>query len=280
METAVVHRNLTDLNAEPNFLAERKTQALFGETLTIVKTQDEYALVRQTDGYEGWARSAAFTAVSTETGSAQDRDFWVVTDPVATVYDVAGEQAAPYFLTYGAHILPTGEAGRDEDVEFKEELVAIANPAGGALWIESEAISPMPCHRVGAGNGGGEGKSLAESILTATEELLGVPYLWGGRSSLGLDCSALVQLVYGLHGITLPRDSAEQCERGIEIAREELRPADLIFSPGHVVIYIGADKFIHASLGEGGVAINSYDPKANNYRADLDRDYVIARRLC
>lgn len=263
MKTAVVHRNLTDLNVEPHFLAERKTQALFGETLSILDTLDDYALVRQSDGYEGWARSAALTDID----SVPSQPAWFVTDPVAAVYDESGEQVAPYFLTYGAQLRPseTGEAG--------DELTEVRAPSGRSLWIDSAAIDrPLAAGALDRDN-------LAESILNGCREFLGVPYLWGGRSSLGLDCSALVQLVFAFHGITLPRDSGDQREVGEEVARKNLRPADLIFSPGHVVVYIGDSEFIHASLGEGGVAYNSYDPGATNYRADLDRDYQIARRL-
>ncbi len=268
MITAVIHRNLTDLNSEPHYLAERKTQALFGETVTILEERAGYLLVEQSDGYEGWAAHGALTEIADN--SSENEQVLLVTDPVTAVYDESGEQAPPYFLTYGSVVKPTHQANRSDP---EGELTEIENPQRGSLWIESVAISPKL-----------ESKSfehtvLADSILNATREFLGVPYLWGGRSALGLDCSALAQLVYGFHGITLPRDSCDQRGIGQEVSRTDLQPADLVFSEGHIVIYLGDSAFIHASLGEGGVAINSYDPTSTVYRADLDRDYLIARRL-
>jgi hypothetical protein len=90
------------------------------------------------------------------------------------------------------------------------------------------------------------------------EEFLGIPYVWGGNNSEGLDCSAFVKQVYEIYGFDLPRTSVLQSKLGIEIPREALLPGDLVFfgetdnnSVTHVGIYMGGNKFANATNSEG-----------------------------
>ena len=90
------------------------------------------------------------------------------------------------------------------------------------------------------------------------EEFLGIPYVWGGNNSDGLDCSAFVKQVYEIYGFDLPRTSVLQSKLGIEIPREALLPGDLVFfgemdnnSVTHVGIYMGGNKFANATNSEG-----------------------------
>lgn len=82
--------------------------------------------------------------------------------------------------------------------------------------------------------------------VAVAERLTGAPYLWGGRSGDGLDCSGLVQMALGLCGIEAPRDSDQQRTLGIDIAGD-LRRGDLIFFPGHVGFMADAERLIHAN---------------------------------
>lgn len=104
---------------------------------------------------------------------------------------------------------------------------------------------------------------LRQSIILAAQELLNIPYLWGGRSFFGVDCSGLVHLVYKINGIKMPRDSHQQAEVGHPLTFvEESQPGDLAFfenSDGHVVhvgIMLENQKIIHAS---GKVRIDTLD---------------------
>ena len=90
------------------------------------------------------------------------------------------------------------------------------------------------------------------------EEFLGIPYVWGGYNSDGLDCSAFVKQVYEIYGFDLPRTSVLQSKLGIEIPREALLPGDLVFFGEmdndlvtHVGIYMGGNKFANATNSEG-----------------------------
>jgi hypothetical protein len=102
----------------------------------------------------------------------------------------------------------------------------------------------------------------ASSVLAAVRLFVGSPYRLGGDSARGIDCSALVQRVFRTLGVEVPRTAAEQFRRGCAVAREELTTGDLVFfhgrrprSIGHVGIYIGGSRFIHAGLH--GVVIAS-----------------------
>ena len=91
--------------------------------------------------------------------------------------------------------------------------------------------------------------SLADSIIEEAKKYLGVPYVWGGTSPDGFDCSGLVQYVYGKFGVSVPRVSQDQQNAGRQVALTDIQPGDLIFwgyPAWHVGIYIGNNQYIHA----------------------------------
>jgi hypothetical protein len=85
--------------------------------------------------------------------------------------------------------------------------------------------------------------------VAVAERLIGAPYLWGGRGAGGIDCSGLVQLAFGLSGISMPRDTdLQRVAIGQEIdAGDPLRRGDLVFFPGHVGMMVDADRLLHAN---------------------------------
>lgn len=89
--------------------------------------------------------------------------------------------------------------------------------------------------------------ALDSDYVSVAARLTGVPYLWGGRSGNGIDCSGLVQLALSFAGIAAPRDSDQQQALGASVARDELRRGDLVFLPGHVGIMADDTHLLHAN---------------------------------
>ena len=104
-----------------------------------------------------------------------------------------------------------------------------------------------------------------EDITETLRKALGVPYVWGGTTMNGFDCSGLVQWAFAQHGISLPRVTYNQINVGASVSPNKLRPGDLVFfdtdrkksGPDHVGVYLGGGKFIHAPRPGANVKISS-----------------------
>lgn len=116
-----------------------------------------------------------------------------------------------------------------------------------------------------------------EQVVAYARNFLGVPYVWGGESVHGFDCSGFVQFTFSHMGVSLPRDSYSQFDVGTSISRSDLMPGDLVFfdtdggGASHVGIYVGGGKFIDASGSQ--VQINSL------YTSYWGSHYIGARRV-
>lgn len=97
-----------------------------------------------------------------------------------------------------------------------------------------------------------------QDIVNYAKQFIGVPYVWGGTTPSGFDCSGLVQYVYNNFGISLPRTTYDQINQGVAVSRDSLQLGDLIFpSTGHVAIYVGNGQMIHAPQPGERVKISS-----------------------
>lgn len=213
------------LRRAPSPDAGTETEALLGDAVTFYDEQEGHAFVQLTrDGYVGYLPAGSL-------GPAEPAPTHVVTALRSFLYPVPDLKRPPNgHLSLGARLTATGREG---------DYLATA---GGFVFAAH-------CRAAGY---------TAPDIAGTAERLVGTPYLWGGRTSLGLDCSGLVQLCLHLAGQDCPRD-ADMQERGLGIALPDdpaaLERGDLVFWRGHVGMMLDASRVIHANGHHMAVAV-------------------------
>jgi hypothetical protein len=211
-EAAQVLVPLAELRAEPD--GPRDRQLLLGDSLRVIDRDQGHAFVRaDKDGYCGWVREA-------EVGSGPEPTHWVVA-PSSHLYTEPQVQAPEKAgVSLGSRVAVVGAWG------------AWANTPGG--FIPMTHLRPIG--------------HFAPDPVSVAESLLGTPYLWGGNSRFGIDCSGLVQIALHSAGKACPGDSDLQMQIGRALTpNERLRRGDLIFWKGHVAMVVNDDVLIHAN---------------------------------
>jgi hypothetical protein len=238
---AVVALAALDVRRRPDHRAELTSQLLLGEVVRVLGARaggQWWRVEGLSDGYRGWVRGWGLVRVPrARAGSWQRKASARVAVAVveATAGPGRGLLVSPLFL--GSRVI----AGRRRGAHRRVEL-----PDGRRGWVPGSALA-----------GPRDRKPIEERVRS----LLGVPYHWGGRTALGLDCSGFTQLVLAEQGLDLPRDAAHQLRASRRLRKgEEPGPGDLVFfadpgrSPGHVGIGLGGGYFAHC---RGMVRISS-----------------------
>ncbi len=125
-------------------------------------------------------------------------------------------------------------------------------------------------------------EAFRRAVVETAKTYLGIQYRWGGRSTAGIDCSGLTSESYLLNGILTWRDA--RIVEGYpvhEIPKDQIKPADLLYFPGHIAMYVGDGVYIHSTgrIGSGGVVYNSLRPESPLYRQDLLDSWYAAGSL-
>ena len=272
----VIDVSVANLRTAPEHPAEMASQAILGTPVKILKkkggwylvqTPDEYIgwtddrLVRMTkDGYAGWVQRPKLivTTEFTWVRSGKDRASQPVSDVVA-----------------GSLLALKGTSGAFYDVEY---------PDGRTGVIAQDEARPYKTWLA-------EAKDTPERIIATAKRFFGVPYLWGGTSSKGMDCSGFTKTVYYLNGVLLPRDADQQAAIGDSVVIPEgsmdLKPGDLLFFGSHagagkpehithVAISLGGRRFIHSSAD---VHFNSLNPADSDYSDFRSVSFLRAQRI-
>jgi len=255
--------NVADLRAEPSHQSERVSQALFGELFSYATTKNSFVYARLLSGYRGWIDQRLISQIAKQ-GVNQYRagQKYVVFARQAQIYDKNNRPISPYFVNYGT-ILP---------VKYLHNRIAhVLLPDRSTVSIKAGNLRPINKNIRRSVNG--------DRLVKEAKRFLGVPYLWGGTTPAGFDCSGFVQAVYKSFGVELPRDTKEQIKCGKTIIRSVVKTGDLLFFDRHVGFAIGKDRLIHASRSAGGIRIESLRSGDPDYRQDLDLGFIKARRV-
>jgi len=232
----IVNLSLVPLRAEDNECSEMTSQLLFGETVEILERKERWLHVRNlSDSYCGWADIKMISPLSeNEYENLSNIENFRILKPVSFCRNLTLETT---FLLPGGSILRNYENGNFTDGTFQYAI----HP--------SDAAKPQPL--------------TGENIVSLARQYHFSPYLWGGKSALGIDCSGLVQIVFSLCGVLLPRNAFQQAENGEKInSLTQAEAGDLAFfaNSDHHIVHVGilmnSQQIIHAS---GWVKIENID---------------------
>lgn len=275
---AVVNNSVANIRSKPKHSAELATQAILGTVLNVLKIDGDFYLVQTPDRYISWVDHGGVTLkTSKELKEWLATPKIVYTQPFGYVYETKDANAPMVSdIVLGSQLALLETTNNFYKVAYPDNRVGYINKKEAIIfndWINS--LQP-------SGN-------LIEQIA---RQFVGTPYLWGGTSTKGMDCSGFTKTVYLMNGFIIPRDASQQINAGKVIDEnlvfENLQKGDLLFfgkkatdstkqRTTHVGIWLGNGKgeFIHAS---GKVRINSINANANNYDEFNKNRYLGARR--
>jgi hypothetical protein len=273
---ALVTISVANIRSNPKHSAELATQALMGTPLNVLKESDGWFLVQTPDGYLSWVDRAGIHLLSPD-----DLEGWhvkpkvVYTELNGHVWNSPNQEEMVSDVVAGDILTLEGENGNDLKVALPDGRIGFISSQESMLfedWIATRSTSP-------------------EKLISTAKQMLGVPYLWGGTSIKGVDCSGFTKTIYFLNGQIIPRDASQQVNEGEEIDTEKnwekLEVGDLLFFGEkateekkervvHVGMWIGNGEFIHS---RGRVRISSFDPNSPNYdEYELNR-YLRTKRI-
>lgn len=262
---ALVIAAMAPMLAGPRISESHLSQIAHGNPALVLREYGRWLQCRASDGYIGWIHRGYVARFDDDEARAWETGAQGAMHVSLGARVVAEEGITIVRLPWGARVAirdgravtPEGKTG-----EVVGEIVAVGDLP--------ERFPP-------------DGASIVATAL----RWIGSPYLWGGTTPSGVDCSGLAQSVFRVHGIPLPRDSDQQAGMGEPLpidAPDLLRPGDLLFFEerrgriSHVAISMGGFRIVHSAVGNGGVARNDL-ASGGAYEKELRSLLVAARRI-
>ncbi len=273
---ALVTISVANIRSQPKHSAELATQALMGTPLNVLKQDGSWYLVQTPDRYISWVDAAGIQLMDKNTlDTWLEKPKLVCTEMISYVYENQLFENLVSDLTAGNVVELLSESDGDYQVQL---------PDGRSGFVSKTDAIPYEIWK-------NTRNTNDENLIRTAKNMMGTPYLWGGTSPKGVDCSGFTKTIYFLNGTVIPRDASQQVLEGQEVDKdknwENLEIGDLLFFgvPAteerkervvHVGMWIGNNSFIHS---RGRVRISSFDPADENYdEYELNR-YLRTKRI-
>jgi hypothetical protein len=275
---AVARNSVINIRSNPKHSAELGTQGLLGMSLKVLDKKGDFYRIQTPDQYISWVDKGGITRMNANKINAwnQAKKIIFTKNFGYTYVDKSDKSNIVSDITLGGVLKYISEDNRFYQVEYPDNRMGFIRKEEGAIyssWLQN--LVPNQ-----------------KNIETISKTMEGFPYLWGGTSSKGMDCSGFTKMVYLMNGFIIPRDASQQINAGktvdSNLTFEGLEKGDLLFfgrkatsdknqRVTHVGIWLGNKKmeFIHAS---GNVHINSMDETQPNYDAFNKNRYLGSKR--
>ncbi len=273
---AVINISAANLRSNPKHSAELATQAILGTVINVLKKDGDWYLIQTPDQYLAWVDAGGIQLMDEKSLSQ-----WAISNKIiytntyGHAYDLIDTTIRVSDLVAGSLLKVLEEEEGHYKVQFpdgRQALVSKEEARGYTSWLSSLSYD-------------------ANALIETSKSLMGVPYLWGGTSTKGVDCSGFTKTIYYMNGMVIPRDASQQVHAGKPIDSiadfSKLDKGDLLFfgrkatdstaeKVVHVGMWIGDDQFIHSS---NMVRVSSVDKNASNYDEYNVGRYLRSKRL-
>ena len=275
---AVARNSVINIRSNPKHSAELGTQGLLGMSVKVLDKKGDFYRIQTPDKYISWVDRGGIQLMNkSEFNTWNNAKKVIFTETYGYTYaDKSENSKIVSDITLGALLQYVSEDNDFYEVKYPDNRIAFLKKNEAVIynsWLESVVASK-------------------ENIETAAKTMTGFPYLWGGTSSKGIDCSGFTKMVYLMNGFIIPRDASQQINAGKTVDKdlkfEGLEKGDLMFfgkkatadtkqRVTHVGIWLGNDKmeFIHSA---GNVHLSSMNADEANYDEFNKNRYLGSQR--